>query len=489
MADRINRRSFLKFAGLCSAFLLQTDAADLFAGNYKVAADDNHSTDKDKKPPNVLFLFTDDQRQDTVSAIGNTHIKTPNLDKLVQSGTVLLNAYCMGGNCGAVCLPSRMMTLKGGSWFHVRHLSKDTPSLPQPLNDAGYVTYHHGKWSNTPRDVHTQFDYSHYLKDNTVRKSGHPGRIAADDAVKFLKNWKAKPSSKADPDNPFFMYLAFATPHDPRVAPPEYLAKYDVNDIPLPENFLPLHPFNNGEMAIRDEQLAAWPRTKHEIKKHLRDYYAVITYLDEQIGRIIKTLKEIEEYDNTIIVFSSDQGLALGSHGLMGKQNLYEHTVKVPLIFSGPGIPAGKTVDAFAYLFDVYPTICELANLNVPESLQGKSLAPVIRGQSETVRDSIFLFYKKIQRAVRRENWKLIRYPQINRTQLFNLKDDPYETRDLSGDPLYADRIKRLLKLLKKQQNIFGDTCELVSRQPKSEEVTLQMLKKMAGEKYKAPNY
>jgi arylsulfatase A-like enzyme len=429
----------------------------------------------------VLFLFTDDQQEDTIRALGNPHIQTPNLDKLAESGVVFRNAYCMGGYCPAVCLPSRMMTLRGRSWFHVRDLPEDAPSLPRSLNAAGYVTYHHGKSGSTaPKRVHAHFTHSHYLEGRKVRESGHPGRIVADDAIEFLQGWKEKVKSGSSLAQPFFMYLAFAAPHDPRVVIPEYLAMYDVDKIPLPENFLPLHPFDNGEMIIRDERLAAWPRTEKEIRKHLRDYYAVITYLDEQIGRIVRHLKDIGEYDNTIIVFSSDQGLAVGSHGLMGKQNLYEHSMGVPLIFTGPGIPRGRATDAFAYLFDVYPTICDMCGLEIPESLEGRSLAPVIRGKKKRVRDTIFLGYMDVQRAVRHGDWKLIRYPQINRSQLFNLKGDPRETRDLAGDPAYATRVRRLLERLRQQQRAFGDTCALTSETPKPAEVTAQQLKDRA---------
>ena len=183
------------------------------------------------------------------------------------------------------------------------------------------------------------------------------------------------------------------------------------------------------------------------VREHLTDYYGVITYLDMQIGRILEALKDQGAYDNTIIVFSSDHGLALGSHGLFGKQNIYEDGMKVPLIFAGPGIPRGRS-DAFAYLFDVFPTLSELAGVPVSAKIDGKSLTPVIRGQSEGVRDTVFLAYRDFQCAIRQGDWKLIRYPQINRSQLFNLKDDPAETKDLAGDPASAGKLKELTALL-----------------------------------------
>ena len=415
-----------------------------------------------KKRPNVLFLFTDDQREDTVAALGNPHIITPNLDGLVKEGFAFTNAYCMGGNSAAVCLPSRKMTLRGRSWFSVDTVPPNGPCFPATMNEAGYVTYHHGKRGNVDKWAHGFFDQSHYLNDGVDRTSGYPGKPVADDAIAFLREHKKNDSGK-----PFFMYLAFGNPHDPRGAAKEYMDLYDPEKIPLPPNFLPFHPFNNGEMKIRDERLAPWPRTPEVIRKHLRDYYAVVTALDAQIGRILAALQEIGEYDNTIILFSSDQGIAIGSHGLMGKQNLYEHSMGAPLVFTGPGIPKGKSSDAFAYLFDIYPTVCELVGAETPKSLEGKSLAGIVQGTSAGVRDTILLAYKNVQRAVRRGQWKLIRYPEVNVTQLFDLEADPYETKNLADDPAQAERVKELMDVLAEEQKRFGDKAPLTVENPK----------------------
>lgn len=418
------------------------------------------------KKPNILFLFTDDQREDTIGALGNPYIKTPNLDKLVESGFVFKNAYCMGGFSAAVCLPSRMMLLRGRCWFAVRDLPSDAPNFPKSMNEAGYISFHYGKTGNTDKEVQKCFTHSNYLNDQAVRTSGRPGKVLADGAIDFLRG--------RNKDKPFFMYLAFECPHDPRVAPKEYLDKYPLDAIPTPPSFKPFHPFDNGELAVRDERLAPWPRTEAIIRSHIRDYYAVITYMDEQIGRIIQALKEIGEYDNTIIIFSSDQGIAIGSHGLMGKQNLYEHSMGVPLIFSGPGIPQGKSSDALAYLFDVYPTVCHLVGAKVPAGLDGKSLAPVIQGKTENVRDTIFLAYRDLQRAVRRGRWKLLVYPQVNKIQLLDLQEDPYETKNLADDPSEAMRITELLAVMREQQKLFGDTQPLMSENPKTADISLE---------------
>jgi arylsulfatase A-like enzyme len=301
--------------------------------------------------------------------------------------------------------------------------------------------------------------------DEAVRLEGLPGEHVADAAIDFL--------GRRDKARPFFMYVAGPEPHDPRVAPKEWLDRYDADEIPLPPNFLPYHPFDNGELLIRDEQLAGWPRTEREIRGHLRDYYAVISHMDGQYGRILRALKDCGDYENTIIVFSSDQGIAIGSHGLMGKQNLYEHSMGVPLIISGPRIPRGRRVDAFAYLFDVFPTLCELVGAPAPAGVEGKSLAGVLRGEREGVRDTVFLAYRDVQRAVRRGAWKLIRYPQVDKTQLFNLDNDPYEMNDLAGDARQAARVKELMGAMREQQELYGDRAPLTVENPRAEKVGL----------------
>jgi arylsulfatase A-like enzyme len=194
----------------------------------------------------------------------------------------------------------------------------------------------------------------------------------------------------------------------------------------------------------------------------------VISGLDYHIGRLLEALKEIGLSDNTIVIFSSDQGLALGSHGLMGKQNLYDAGMKVPLIFAGPGIPKGES-DALVYLHDIYPTVCELIGQPVPSGLDGRSFAPVLRKKRKTVRDSLFFSYLSVQRAVRNSDWKLIRYPQINKTQLFDLRRDPDEMNDRAGEPGQAARIRQMTVKLQEWQHELGDTLPPTSANPKSE--------------------
>jgi arylsulfatase A-like enzyme len=241
--------------------------------------------------------------------------------------------------------------------------------------------------------------------------------------------------------------------------PPEYLKMYDTAKIKLPPNFMPQHNFDNGELKVRDELLAGFPRTIPEIKGHIRDYYAMITHLDAQIGRIIDALKESGEYENTIIIFSGDNGLALGQHGLMGKQNVYEHSVGVPLIWSGPGIPENQKRDAFVYLLDIYPTICEIIGIKVPDSVDGTSIKQCILDKNAQIRTSLYFSYRDFQRSVRDREYKLIEYNVSGKrtTQLFNIGADPWEKNNLADDPEYRNKLKSMRKAMLEQKKLTDD--------------------------------
>lgn len=429
--------------------------------------------------PNVLLLVSDDQRFDTIAALGNRHIRTPNLDRLARDGTAFLRAYIMGGTQGAVCVPSRAMLLTGRTLFRVKDNLENQTTWPEQFAHAGYSTFLTGKWHNGVPSLLRSFaegqaiflggmgnpyqlplsdiSTSHTLTNRRI-SGEHSVKLFADAAVEFLRRQSGA--------QPFLCYVAFNTPHDPRVAPTNYHAPYRARPPPLMANFLPVHPFNNGEMTIRDEQLAPWPRTPEVVQQHLADYYACITFLDDQIGRILAALKASGQYDNTIIVFTSDNGLALGSHGLFGKQNVYEHATHEPLIFAGPGIPKGKRRDAFCYLFEIFPTLGEVCGVPVPEGSEGDSLVRLIRGKSAQGRDSIFTAYRHLHRAVRDDHWKLIVYTQINKTQLFDLRKDPDETKDLAGEPRRAREVARLMARLRDWQEELGDSQALTSEKP-----------------------
>jgi arylsulfatase A-like enzyme len=402
--------------------------------------------------PNVLVILADDQRFDTIRALGNAEIETPNLDALVARGLSFRNAYCMGGLIPAVCAPSRTMFMTGRTLFRIPAPNApryDGPTLGSLFRDAGYATLFVGKRGNTFRVGNNAFETVIHHEDQNQAKRAGESKFMADQTIEWLRGDRRG-------DRPFLIYLGPPVPHDPRVAPAEYMARYNPDRLSLAPNFLPVHPFDNGELRVRDELLAPFPRTPERMRKELADYYACVTWLDHNVGRIVEELKAKELLDNTLIVFSSDQGLAVGGrHGLMGKQNLYEE-FKSPLILAGPGVPKGSS-DALVYLHDVLPTLCDLSGIPTPASLEGKSLKPLIQGDAKGVRQVLFGAYRDVQRMVRDERWKLLWYPKIKRFQLFDLTSDPWEVNDLAADPAQADRLRILIQRLAEEQARLGD--------------------------------
>lgn len=178
------------------------------------------------------------------------------------------------------------------------------------------------------------------------------------------------------------------------------------------------------------------------------------------------------EWDNTIIIFTGDNGLSLGEHGLFGKQNLYEFGgMHVPCVIAGPGIPHGRT-DALVYLMDLYPTFCDLAGAPTPAGVEGSSVLPIAQGRASKVRDVLYTAYRDGQRAVRDERWKLIRYPLVDKTQLFDLRQDPHELTNLAEKPAHAAKVREMMARLEKEMARYGDTTPLKVANPKPAEWT-----------------
>ncbi len=411
-----------------------------------------------RRPPNVLFLFADDQRFNTIGALGNPVIQTPNLDALVKNGVSF--THCFAEN--PICTPSRAALLTGTTGFRngVRWFNeKVDPQLPtwaQTLRQAGYATFYTGKWHNdgTPQQwgferVRRLFPRGMGNHEMTFEEDGHPvsgfsSELFAGAAIEFLRS---------APLEPFFCFVSFTAPHDPRTPPGRYRMMYNPARIPLPKNFLPLHPFDNGELEIRDEKLLPWPRTPEAVRGELANYYGMISHLDEQVGRILAALDQTGLARSTIVVFSADNGLAVGCHGLLGKMSMYDHSVRVPLIIRGPGAGRpGSRSSAMCYVHDIFPTVCELAGVRAPSTVEGRSVFSGPR------RDAVFASYRGVQRMVRTERWKLIRYPKIGKTQLFDMAEDPDEMHDRAERPEHAARVAELGAKLTNWQRSVGDT-------------------------------
>lgn len=426
---------------------------------------------------NVLVILSDDQRADTIHALGNAIIRTPHLDRLAERGTAFTRAHIMGGLVGAVCQPSRCMILSGRSVFRAPPVPGAGVKLwPEEFRKADYITFGTGKWHNGPASYgrcfsagdevffggmndQTKVPVQHFDAEGkyprTRQRIGekYSTELFTDAAVSFLERY-----GKEKPDRPFVMWVAFTVPHDPRMTPPGGML-YEPEKMALPKNFMPAHPFDNGEMEVRDEKLLPRPRPVELVKKDLADYYTLITHMDGQIGRILEALEKSGQRERTLVVFAGDNGLAVGSHGLLGKQNCYEHSMGVPLIVAGPGVKAGQKTDAMVYLMDLWPTIAEMTGGPAPTGVEAKSFAGVLRGEDQEHRRTLFYAYRDVQRAVRDERFKYIRYEVKGQMteQLFDLHEDPEEMKDLSGSAEQAATMARMRRLLADQQRLVGD--------------------------------
>jgi arylsulfatase A-like enzyme len=289
-----------------------------------------------------------------------------------------------------------------------------------------------------------------------VKLGKHSTELFADAGIDFIRNY--------DDENPFFLYMSFMAPHDPRSMPEEFLNMYDIKNISLPENYKTSHSFEYGIKNLRDEVLAPYPRTPEIVKEHIRDYYAMITHLDYEIGRVIDVLIEKDLYEETIIILAGDNGLALGQHGLFGKQNCYEHSIRVPLIFSGGTIPKNKRNQELVYLLDIFPTLCGLTGIKPPATVEGIDLSPLINNHREKGRESLYFAYTDMIRAVKKDHMKLIEYidsrdiSDIKRySQLFDLNSDPCEMCDLSQNQDFREIRDSLYKEMFRLRDLWDD--------------------------------
>ncbi|MEQ9406660.1 MAG: sulfatase-like hydrolase/transferase [Fuerstiella sp.] len=445
------------------------------------------------KPPNILLIVSDDQRPDTIHALGNDVIRTPGLDRLVAEGSSFTRATC----ANPICTPSRAEILTGSSGFRCgvmdfgKPIDPTVPTMARWFTAAGYQAVYVGKWHNDGKPVERGYNRTQGLFRGGGGRFAKPQFDFAGRPVTGYRGWIFQDDSgmlfpekgvgltpeisrhfadaaiqviEAAKDQPWFLHVNFTAPHDPLMLPPGWETAYRPEDMPLPENFLPQHPFDHGNFDGRDEQLFRWPRTPDETRREIAAYYAVISHMDQQIGRILKTLDDNGLAEDTIVVFASDHGLSVGSHGLRGKQSMYEHTIGVPLLLRGPGISAGQQYDAQCYLRDLFPTLCDLAGITGPgDAVDGLSLVPVLEGRSQQVHEFIVGYFRNVQRMIRTDEWKYIEYPEAGRQQLFHLTDDPDEIHNLADLPPHTGMQK---KLQTQMRNWFRERNDAVYRRP-----------------------
>lgn len=444
--------------------------------------------------PNILFLFTDDQSFETLGALGQVEVKTPNLDRLAARSVRFSHAYNMGSWSGAVCVASRTMLNTGRYLWRAETVQKelikerDEGRMWSSLMKAsGYQTFMTGKW-HVSVPAESIFDKTGHVRGGMPKTmeaaynrpllnqpdgwspsdtsnggfwegGKHWSEVTAEDAVDFLGG-----SGREEP--PFFMYVAFNAPHDPRQAPQSFVDQYPPSQVKVPGNFLPEYPFAEkigAGRGLRDEKLAPFPRTEHSVKVHRGEYFALITHLDQQIGRVLDALEKSGKAENTWIFFTSDHGLAVGHHGLMGKQNMYEHSLRVPFLVAGPELRPG-VVDAPIYLQDVMATCLDLASVAKPAHVEFQSLLPLIRGESlSPTAEPVYGAYLESQRAIVWEGKKLILYPKAQVARLFDLNEDPGERRDLAKEESQQGVMQRLYERLLSLQKEMDDELDLKS--------------------------
>ncbi|MGJ8693316.1 MAG: sulfatase-like hydrolase/transferase [Thalassotalea sp.] len=474
-----------------------------------------------KAKPNFVFIFADDQSPKTLGAYGNKEIITPNLDELAKQGVNFSNAHNMGSWTGAVCLASRTMLNSGLSVWEAQTMNSNYAkgkgfdlTWSKLMEKAGYETYMTGKWHvhapankvfqstlqvrpGMPKDNWDHFTQVERFKkfangtsefssaqefmpvgynrplgpdDNswspTDPKHGgffqggtHWSEVVKNNALTFIEQ-------ASQTEKPFFMYLAFNAPHDPRQAPQAYQDLYQAEQLSLPASFQPLYPekdFIGNGPSLRDAALAPFPRTAYATKVHLKEYYALISHLDTQVGDIISALKASGKMDNTYIVYTADHGLAVGEHGLFGKQNMYDHSVRSPFIIWGPDMNGGNTVDANIYLQDVMATALDLAGVEKPEHIFFNSIKNLATGASvNSYYPAIYGSYKDNQRMIKKDGFKLIVYPEVNKVKLFNLTEDPDEMLNLADNKQYKTTVNKLFKDLLILQKELADDLNLM---------------------------
>jgi choline-sulfatase len=442
--------------------------------------------------PNILFILVDDQSPfDFRFHNPQSTLDTPNIDRLASSGMILDSAHHMGSFTGAVCTPSRHMIASGRTVWRLPigpGAEKCPPNLEQNtlgpvFSRAGYATMRTCKQGNSYTAADKLYDVVH----DATKRGGTAESGSAWHAERVL-DYLGERQTKKD-QRPFFIHFGFSHPHDTRDGTPELLAKYGaVNHTdqsappplnpklpPLPPNWLHAHPFDNTEMNVRDEVHVSgvWKRRDEAtIRNEIGREYACAENIDIQLGRVLAKLEETGELANTYIFYTADHGMAIGRHGLQGKQNLYEHTWRVPMIVMGPGIKPGSRAPGNIYLGDLIATFCELTGIMPPETNEGSSFKSVLLGERQSIRETLYGVYngggKPGMRSVKQGDWKLIEYQTqgVRETQLFNLKDNPHEllaehknpkASNLAKDPQHAEKLAEMRVLLLAEMRRLND--------------------------------
>lgn len=434
---------------------------------------------------NLLFITTDQQRQDSLPCYGLDFLKTPNLDRLAREGMVLDRCYVSS----PICVPCRSTLMSGqyalstGALNNFTWLEEDVPVWPAYMSQAGYSTAAIGKMHFTPWDHmggfqdriicedkrHTYLPDNHYqyLEANGLSRphpTDHPGYFESLGAPTYLYGREFYPDVfvgeraaewlKGIGDKPFATWVSFPGPHDPYDPPLEYAEMYAEAPIPKPlwaETDRERHAYKSShgsERMFQNSMFRIRPTeaTPEQFRLWRSHYYADISVIDEGIGRIIAALEETGALENTLIIFTSDHGDALGDHGLVFKGHYLESMTKVPLLVRGPGITPGSRSDALISTVDLVAAFFDVCSVDPPDTLQGVSSLPVFRGQTEQIRGHLFSDLDG-HSMVFDGRHKYIYYSGHG-AELYDLEGDPEEFNNLSGQSDISETEKRLLGLL-----------------------------------------
>lgn len=402
--------------------------------------------------PNVLLILSDDHNYRALGVSGNERIRTPHLDRLAEEGVYF--SRCFTPN--PICTPSRACIFTGqDSWtngvtFNGKPIREESPVLPKLLAGAGYETAFIGKWHSDGKPWTRGYttggrcwaggNFDHFEMDVTpfggepedrVRADKYSTTLFTDDAVAYLEK---------DHETPFCLVLPYTVAHDDFLAPPGYEGKYSPEEIALPPNFMAKPPFEQFNPIIRDERELPFPRVEKDILAATAEYYAMIEHMDAQIGRMLDVLKRKKIDQDTLVIFCSVKGLSMGSHGIIGKQTMYEEGLRTSLIVRYPRMESVEgPVSELVSTTDLLPTICEAAGVDIPESVEGESLLGHYQGKGKG-RDRLFFSYhdptrSTVTRAIRTKEHKLIHHLVTGERQLFDLVKDPIEMENLIGKP------------------------------------------------------
>ncbi len=415
---------------------------------------------------NVVFIMSDEHSRRVLGSYGNPVVKSPNLDALAAGGTQFENAYC---NC-PICVPSRASFATGRYVHSIGYWDNAFPyrGTPESWGHRLHDTHHrcdsigklHYRGSDDPNGFDNEILPLHVLKgegdvqgmlrrppptrDSTGQLAGDAGagnstylqydRNIREEAMQWLKGVAGK-----RPDKPWCLFLSFVCPHFPLVAPPEFFNLYDLKKLPLPRlrdpADFPDHPVLRKLREVQNYEDHF--RNEDHVRTALAAYYGMVSFLDDNIGRVLKTLRDTGLDSDTLVIYTSDHGDNLGTRTFWGKSNMYEEAVGVPLILNGPGIPAGHRVATPVSLVDAYPTIIDAVGETATaeeRKLPGTSLLRLLDGQDAD--RTVFSEYHAVGSMtgifmVRFGRYKYVHYDGY-RPQLFDLDADPMETRDLA---------------------------------------------------------